>query len=210
MPQEILTSYTWSNDVARYRNTSTGRFVARRDVLGLLESQVSSAERRLGELTTAFYEGRVSASVWQVTLRDELRRLQSAQGALGVGGWERMDARAWGRVGGLLQADYQRLTNLAYAVANGEVTLPQALQRVNGYVNAARYNFFEADRDAARQTGRVHEERRRLSAAEHCGTCIELAALGWQPFDTLPTPGDGSTECGGYDKCTMERREVTV
>ena len=208
MAQDILPSYTWNRDTARYRNTETGKFVARRDIIGLLETQVNSAERRLGELTTAMHEGRLSPSTWQVTMRDELRRLHSAQSALGVGGWDRMDFRAWGRVGGLLQADYERMTNLARAVQAGEVTLPQALQRVNGYVNAARRGFFESDRDAARATGRTYEERRRLSSSEHCPTCLDLAAMSWQPFDTLPIPGNGATECGGYDKCVLERREV--
>lgn len=209
MPQSILPSYTWNTDTARYRSTDTGRFVARRDIIGLLETQVNSAERRLGDITTAFHEGRLSASTWQVTMRDELRRLHSAQSAIAVGGWDRMDARAWGRVGGELARDYERLANLAAAVQAGEVTLPQALQRTSGYVNAARHTFFEADRDAARATGRQYEERRRLSASEHCPTCLDLAAQSWQPFGTLPTPGDGSTECGGYDKCTLERREIT-
>lgn len=210
MAQDILPSYTWNRDTARYRNTETGKFVARRDIVGLLETQVNSAERRLGELTTAFHEGRLSASTWQVTMRDELRRLHSAQSALGVGGWDRMDYRAWGRVGGLLQADYERMTNLARAVQAGEVTLPQALQRVNGYANAARRGFFESDRDAARRTGRTYEERRRLgNAVEHCGDCLDLIAQGWQPLGILPIPGSGGTECGSYDKCVIERREVT-
>lgn len=212
MPQEILPSYTWSRDVARYRSTETGRFTARRDIINLLETQVSSAERRLGELTTAYYEGRVSASTFQVTMRDELRQLHSQQRALGAGGWDRMDNRAWGAVGGRLGGfggDYERMTNLAQAIANGEVTLPQALNRINGYVGNSRIQFWEAEREAARQTGRRYEEARRLGSAEHCNSCVDYAAQGWQPLDTLPSPGVDS-ECGTHCRCTLERREVTL
>lgn len=210
MPREILPSYTWSVDVARYRSTETGRFVARRDIMGLLETQTNSAERRLGELTTAYHEGRMSASTWQVTMRDELRRLHSQNMALGLGGWDRATPQSWGRVGGYLQADYTRMAQLAQDIADGKATLPQALSRVNGYVVSARRNFFEADRDAMRRSGRRWEERRRLGNAEHCATCLDLVAQGWQPMGVLPIPGDGSTECGSWDKCTMERREVTA
>lgn len=210
MPQEILPGYSWNPESARYRSAETGRFVARRDIIGLLETQTNSAERRLGELVTALHEGRVDSSTWQVTMRDELRRLHSQQGALGAGGWDRMDNRAWGRVGGHLQADYARMTQLARDIADGKVSLPQALNRVDGYVISARRNFFEADRDAMRRSGRQFEERRRLGSAEHCSGCVDYAAMSWQPLDILPIPGDGSTECGSRCKCTMERREVTT
>lgn len=208
MPQEILPSYTWSVDVARYRSTETGRFVARRDIMNLLETQTNSAERRLGELTTAYHEGRMSASTWQVTMRDELRRLHSQNMALGVGGWDRATPQSWGRVGGYLQADYTRMAQLAQDIADGKATLPQALQRVNGYVVSARRNFFEADRDAMHRSGRMFEERRRLHAQESCPECIDYAGRGWVPAFTLPIPGDAS-RCGSYCRCTMERREVT-
>lgn len=210
MPQSILPGYTWSREAARYRSSDSGRFVARRDIIGLLESQTNSAEARLGELVTALHEGRVSASSWQSVMRDELRRLHSANAALGVGGWDRLDYRAWGRVGGYLQADYARMERLAQDIADGKATLPQALQRVNGYVVSARRNFFEGERQAMQRSGRQWEERRRLGAAEHCGGCVEYAGMSWQPLGVLPIPADGSTECGSYCKCTMERREVTA
>lgn len=205
---DVLPGYTWNRESARYRSSATGRFVSRRDIVGLLETQTNSAERRLGELVTALHEKQIDASTWQVTMRDELRRLHSQNMALGVGGWDRADYRSWGRVGGYLQADYQRMTNLAQAIADGEVSLPQALNRVNGYVISARRNFFEGDRDAMQRSGQQWEERRRLSSSEHCVSCIDLAGQGWRPLGELPIPGDGSTECGGHDKCLMERREA--
>lgn len=212
MPQTILPSYTYSTDVARYRSTETGRFTARRDIINLLETHVDSAERRLGELTTAYFEGNISPSTFQVTMRDELRQLHSQQRALGAGGWDRMDNRAWGSVGGRLGGfggDYERMTNLARDIANGEVTLPQALNRINGYVGNSRIQFWEAEREAARQTGRMYEERRRLGNSEHCSDCVDYAAQGYQPLDTLPPPGIGSI-CSTHCRCTLERKEVTL
>lgn len=209
MPQSLLPGFTWSRSEARYRSNATGRFVSRRDIIALMETQVASAERRLGELTTDFHEGRISASTWQVTMRDELRRLHSQNMALGIGGWDRADYRSWGRVGGYLQGDYARMTQLAHDIANGDASLAQALNRVDGYVISARRNFFEGDRDAMMQSGRRFEERRYLHAQESCPECIDYAGRGWVVAFTLPIPGDAS-RCGSYCRCTMERREISA
>jgi hypothetical protein len=207
---DVLPGYTYNRESARYRNSETGRFVARRDIISLLEAQTNGAENRLGELVTALHEKRIDASTWQSVMRDELRRLHSQNAALGAGGWDRMDFRAWGRVGGYLAGDYTRLTNLAQDIADGKVSLPQALNRVDGYVISARRNFFEADRDAMFRSGRAFEERRRLGSSEHCAGCVDYAAMGYQPLGVLPIPGDGSTECKSWCKCIIERREVTA
>ena len=34
-----------------------------------------------------------------------------------------------------------------------------------------------------------------LGIAEHCEDCVYYAGMDWQPIGTVPTPGDGSTQC---------------
>lgn len=204
---DVLPGYTFARDSARYRNTSTGRFVARRDILSLLDSQINGAERRLGDLVTALYEKNISPAIFQEQMRTELRRLHMQNAALGAGGFDRLTAREYGRAGQMLRTDYERLTNLARDIVDGKATLPQALNRVSGYAGSARVNFLEAERDAVRDTGRPMEERRRLGVAEHCDDCVEYASLSWQPLGTLPVPGNGSV-CGSRCRCSLERREV--
>lgn len=51
------------------------------------------------------------------------------------------------------------------------------------------------------------EERRRLGGSEHCEDCVALASTEWEPFGTLPVPGEGSV-CGSNCRCTMEVRYV--
>lgn len=206
---DVLPGFTWSRDVGRYRSNATGRFVARRDIIGLLDTQINSAETRLGELVTALHEKRIDASTWQSVMRDELRRLHLQNAALGAGGFDRLTNREFGRAGALLREDYARMTQLAHDIANDEVTLPQALNRVRGYVGSARLNYYAADRDAARITGRRYEERRFLHASESCGDCIDYAGRGWVDEGTLPLPCEGS-QCTKYCRCTLERREVTA
>lgn len=208
MAEQFLIGYTWDNKSARYRSGKTGKYVARRDIVFLLQSQVNDIGELVTSTTVSYYEHEIDGSTWQVTMRDLLRRLYSQQSALGAGGWDRMEFLHWTRVGGSLLEAHMRLTNLAYDISAGKVSLAQILQRVAGHVNEARRLFLTADREAAMKSDRVFEERRRLSSSEHCDDCIELAARGWQPLGVLPIPGDGSTECGGYDKCLIERREA--
>lgn len=205
---DVLPNYGWSREAARYRDLSTGRFVARATVTELLEAQVNSAERRLGNLVTAAHEGRVSPAWFAETMRTELRRAHLQNRALGVGGMDRLTQSDYGSVGRKLRDDYARVARLAQELRDGTVTLPQALNRVQGYMGTARLEFFEAERRALQRSERQWEERRVLGAAEHCPGCLELAARSWQPAGLLPLPADGSTECGQHCRCTMERREV--
>src|SRR5580765_5332973 len=78
---DVLPGYRF--DSGRYRNLSTGRFVARSDITGLLEKSTAQIERDMGRLTTATMEGRVSSAAWAEETRSEMRRLVLQQEALG-------------------------------------------------------------------------------------------------------------------------------
>ena len=208
MPADVLPGYTWSAGPQRYRANATGRFVARRDVLGLLDGQVSSANARLGDLTTALHEGRIAPGVWADQMQNELRRLHSQNRALAVGGWDRMTQADWGAVGGRLRGDYARVQRLAQDIQNGAATLPQALNRVNGYIGNARVQFWEGERSRRQpQPGMVSISMRTLGVAEHCQSCVDYHERGWCVEGELPPPGVDS-ECTTHCRCTMTWREV--
>src|SRR5687767_1196035 len=110
---DILPGYAFDTRVARYRSTSRGQFVSRNRIMDLLDNQVRSAERRLGDIVTAMHEGNLSPGFGQTLMRDELRRLHLQNAALGSGGFDRLDFRAYGRAGRMLREDYARIANLA-------------------------------------------------------------------------------------------------
>lgn len=207
MPRPVLPGFTFSRTAARYRDTSTGQFVARARVVDLMEQQVAGSEERLAQIVQGVFDKSIAPGVGQEMMRDELRRLSLTNAALGKGGLDQLDFRDYGRVGRQLRDDYQRATNLVNDIAAGKATLPQALRRIEGYTLEARNQFFAAQREAAGATGRMYEERRILHARESCPDCIDYAALSWQPQGMLPLPGELS-ECGKYCRCTMESREV--
>lgn len=204
---EILRGYTYSRTAARYRDTSTGKFVARSRITELLERQVDASQQRLANIVQGVFAKEIAPGTAQMMVRDELRRLNLANSALGKGGIDRLDFRDYGRVGRQVRDSYQRMTNMLSDVQAGKITLDQALRRIEGYTLEARNQFFAAQREAIRQTGRRMEERRILHARESCEDCISYAAMGWVPAGTLPLPGERS-QCGKYCRCTMESREV--
>ena len=208
MPADVLPGYSWNPASQRYRSSATGRFVARRDILGLLDGQVNSANARLGDLTTALHEGRIAPGPWTDQMQSELRRLHSQNRALAAGGWDRMTPRDWGAVGGRLRDDYARVQRLATEIQNGTVTLPQAMNRVNGYVGNARVQFWNAERERRHpEPGQVFISKRNLGAAEHCGDCVDYYDRGWCVEGQLPSPGVDS-ECMSHCRCTLEYRQV--
>lgn len=204
---DVLPSYSYSHSARRYRSDATGKFVSRTDIVGLLDSQVSGLERRLGALTTAMHEGQLAPAWWAEQMRTELRRAHLQERALGAGGWDRLTASDYGSIGRRLRDDYARIVNLAQGIQDGAVTLPQALNRITGYVGTARVEFMEAERQRAQsnEAGETTIMIRDLSTSEHCPSCLEYYGRGWQ-FD-LPVPGEAS-ECGPRCRCGIRYKQV--
>lgn len=51
------------------------------------------------------------------------------------------------------------------------------------------------------------EERRVINSDDTCPDCYALSALGWQPFGTLPEPGQDSV-CGARCHCSVQVRDT--
>jgi hypothetical protein len=204
---DILRGYTFSREAVRYRDTNTGRFVALLRVNELMEQNVAGAENRLAQIVQGLAAKEIDAGYAQTLMRDELRRTTLQNSALGKGGFDRLTARDYGRAGQRLRDSYGRLTNLVSGMQSGDVSLAQALRRVEGYALEARQQFFAAQRDAHQASTGTFEERRILHAQESCGDCIGYAAQGWVAQGTLPLPGEES-ECGNYCRCTTEIRNA--
>lgn len=206
----LLPGYRYESGSGRYRSLATGRYVARRTIVQLLSDQLVEAEQRAHDLTTAAMAGEVSPAVWALQMRDEVRRQVLIQEALGAGGFDRLTPRHYGRAGRDLRDIYSRISGTSQDMADGRVTVAQALVRVGAYVGVARRHFYMAERETVQRTSasRVVIERRMLGvAARHCASCVRYAQAGWQPFATLPPPGS-DTECRGNCRCHLERREV--
>jgi len=206
---DLLPGFTFDRSSHRYRDLSTGRYVARERITQLLDTQVQATAEHLSALTTAAHEGRLAPAVYVQQMRTELRRLTLQNAALGAGGFDKLTQSDYGRVGAQLRGEYQRLTQFAEQMKAGDVTLPQALNRAEMYAGTARVQFWATEQAHVQpsEPGLVVLERRLLGIAEHCGDCVYYYDQGWQPLGTLPEPGQESA-CMSNCKCRKIRQEV--
>lgn len=208
MPNNLLPGYTWDKAVNRYRSRRTGRYVARRRIVALLEQQVTAGEDLLADLVTSAHEEQTDASAFAEQMRSQLKRMHLQNASIGAGGWDRMTPADFGRVGGRLRSDYGYIERFAKQIQDGEVTLPQALNRTRQYVGNSRKQFWDADRARIiTPDGQTTLERRDLGSAEHCEDCVGYHGQGWQTVGSLPIPGEGSV-CRSNCKCGMSRTGV--
>ena len=204
-----LPGYAYDPKSARYRNLETGRYVARREVLNLLAASTRAYERELRAGVAAFHRGQIDQSTFLARSMDLLKRQYVQNAALGAGGWDRLGAAEYGRLGGRLRSEYGYLRNFAQEIANGEVTLEQAINRINLYIGHARAEFFVQERDKLpdAEAGAVWVERRILADVKHCEQCVEYANRGWQYEGVLPLPTE-DCDCDGNCRCELERKQV--
>lgn len=210
MAEPVLPGYTFDRSAGRYRSNATGRFVSQRDIERLLEAQIADGELRLSELTTAFHEEQLDASVWAEQMRTALILLYLQNTALGAGGFAQLTRADHREIDIKIREELPRIEQFARDIQDGNSSLAQSLTRVAGYVGGARIAFWVANRRAARTQGEntTMVERRHLDpAAQHCSDCPGYYDQGWQAAGILPVPGV-DCQCRNNCRCRMSRREV--
>lgn len=197
--------YRWDTDAARYRSKDTGRFVseiALRLDLDRFNSQVVGGN--LQDITDRMIDGRITLSSWQQQIAAELKDAWGVNIRIGRGGASQMTQADYGRYGGRLAYEYNRLTRFAIEIETGNLTPGQIKARMQLYANAVRVGYWDGKTAAGFAAG-FTEERRVLTPAENCPDCIGYAAQGWQPLGSLPEPGTNSV-CGRNCRCEKEYR----
>jgi hypothetical protein len=197
-------NYQWDANVSRYRDARTGAFAPQRTVTMLLNRQITVAQKEMRSLGRQLAEGKLDVTEWRDATREQLRIIHATQAAKAVGSFDQMDAREWGRVGGKLRYQFERLEKFAVEIDSGTQPLDgRFTQRVEMYAKSGFATYEETRRDGARDDG-MTEERRVLGNAEHCADCVEYAARGWVPIGTLPRIGQ--SQCLTNCKCHFEYR----
>jgi hypothetical protein len=168
--------YQYVQNVNRYRDTSTGRFVSMLDINVLVTQSIAAAADRTGALAALVANGSISAETFTAQFRDQVKQEFLRQAMLGKGGREAMTSRDWGIVGRQLRDQYVYIDGFAADIANGRYTDSEAAlrYRMDMYFESARQSF----------------NRMRLEAHNIRG---------------LPQiPGDGKTACLTKCQCTLE------
>jgi hypothetical protein len=199
MTTPILNTVAYDNTAQRWRESSTGQFFSKEAVVAEMRVHQEATYSTLQGLTRDLYAGRINLAQWQIGTASEIKDAHLAQAMFGAGGRANMGNVEWGRVGQTLREQYSFLDKFAQAIARGEISEAMALNRIEMYGDASQQSYWAEF--AQQRTGRM---RYVLHPAEHCGDCIDRA-VGTYTRETLRGyPGDGSTQCGPHDKCTLE------
>lgn len=208
----ILVGYLWSKSRKRFVSTRTGKPISDAELRRLFNAHIEDAEGRMAEIATAFHESRIAPAVFVEQMATEQRRHTVQSAALGRGGFDNLDDATLIALALLLNSTNERIVGTAHDVLEGKVTLPQLLNRVEGYVGEGRRTFFEGLRagamTAALSEDSVIIERRQLHARRSCADCINYHAQGWQLQGVLPLPSVRCA-CSSHCRCGLIQRTVS-
>ena len=173
-----MADWTWNLKAKRYQDASTGRFMARDEVLGLVQQSLDASGNVTDTLAGLAAGGQLAPGDWRDMMRSEIKGEYLRQYMTGRGGRAQMTYSDWGRCGAMLKAQYKWLEGFAEQVATGELSEAQIRARARLYVDSARQAY---EKGNARALG-----------------APDLPAY----------PGDGSTACLSNCQCGWRIKEV--
>ena len=173
-----MADWVWNLKAKRYQDAETGRFMARDEVLGLVQQSLDASGNVTDTLAGLVAGGQLAPGDWRDMMRSEIKGEYLRQYMTGRGGRAQMTYSDWGRCGAMLKAQYKWLEGFAAQVATGELSEAQIRARAWLYVDSARQAY---EKGNARALG-----------------VPDLPAY----------PGDGSTECLSNCACYWRIEEV--
>jgi hypothetical protein len=197
-------NFAWDVVTQRYRDARSGQFASQRTVTMLLNRQITVAQKETRSLGQQLLDKKIDVTQWRDATRVQLKVIHATQAAKAVGSFDQMTQVEWGRVGGKLKFQFDRLENLANEVATGKQSLDgRFTQRVNMYAEAGRGTFAATEAETKQDSGKT-EYRNILHPAEHCQGCLDETAKGWVRIGGLVPIGQ--RQCRVNDKCSYEYR----
>ncbi len=200
----IRQRFQWSEERGKYRDLVTGRYISALEVRRAVDQTLRSIGQETRRLGDDLRAGRISLDRFRLEMRARSREVHILSAAAGRGGFNKMDAAAWGQVGGVIAEQDKFIDRFIGDIQTGKQPLNGQLNnRAAMYVEAGRTTHERAKREVLADQGHT-EERNILRDAKHCGECPELTARGWVPLGSLPLPG--TRECSVNCRCEIETR----
>lgn len=132
-------AYEYDEELNQYRDTKTGRFVARATVMGYVASLVQAGQNAGEVLSGLVSSQQLALADFRRMLKQELKDTYIQQFILGRGGRSSMTQSDWGVVGNLLRREYRALER-TFASVDG-LSEGQINNRVRQYFKASRQAF---------------------------------------------------------------------
>ena len=187
-----VSTFGYNPDTARFVNLQTGRFVSGDSVRDLVQTQITSGADRIGQFADRVVSGQASLQDLQNAMISHLQEQHTAMHTLGRGGWRQLTASDFRAISAKLESEFTYLENFLADIENGNLSAAQIKQRLQLYSDAIYGSYYDGLTEAHMSAGFDEEAREIDAGAENCDDCLAYAAMGYQPINTLPSPGEQS------------------
>jgi hypothetical protein len=196
-------------DPNRRQFRDAGRYISHKETRAAIDRLTDFVKKQAARYARQFDNGTITATEFNLAMRELLKSAHIVSASVGRGGRERMTQKDWGRVGRKLQWQYGYLDKFTRRLERGGFA--STVTRSKAYVNAVYVSYASAFKEAQTEfiegggnTNPNGGEMARLvqNSQEGCDECNADADLGWMPVEEM---GDiGSRICGDFCKCDIE------
>lgn len=199
--------WEWDQPSKRYRNRDTGRYMSSRQMLPLRDDFIDAQKDAVSGLVDRLADGDITTNRFVEEMRGLIKTSFIDEYALAHGGRHNMTSRDFGIVGQMCRSQYGYLNTFAGEINEGKLSPAQIRARGRLYIEAASQAYERAATEVrgiprlSQYPGSGDTQCRancrcflefeetdtewhvfwRLSDAEHCPDCVNLAAA-WNPL----------------------------
>ena len=197
-----MSDWRWEESTRRYRDQSTGRYMARSDVMSYVNESLAASGTATNDMGSMVAQGIISPADFETIARQEIKEQYITQYMLGRGGRDAMTQADWGSIGGMLRDQYHPYFDGFMAdIKAGNLSEAQIQARLRMYVDSSRQAYEKAHERNAKDLGMDEESWAVDMSLENCEDCLAYRAEGWQEIGYFPEPADGSTRCLSHCGC---------
>lgn len=198
-----MAAYIWDKKTGRYLDTSNNRFVSRNIVLKQIDRINNRSKIYMRSQAIRLVSRQISLSQFQALMIDEIKRSHLCMGLLSCGGKDNVSKANYGAIGNRLKEEYQYLTRFALAIANGELSEKQIINRASMYSNSSASAFYKSEQISKieNRMGRILLAKRDLDPGvfAHCSECPALSTNGkYLPVEQVKIP---TRACSCRSRC---------
>ena len=196
----MVTAIVYDAETGRFRDTETGRLVARAAVRRSIEESLTNVARLTDTLADDLRAGRLSLTEWRVEMRSVIKTSQMMSAEVAHGGRQQMTQADYGRVGQQVRRQYEYLEKWVNEIQAGAPLNNRLEPRAALYLKSARTAY-------VREEARLMSEKGWLARsvtrpAEHCAECLAEEAKGLVEPRFIVPPGERT--CLGNCKCYLQ------
>jgi hypothetical protein len=205
---DLRKKFGWDARAFRWRELSSGRFVAERSVARAVRAKSDAGARRFREMARALARRSTTVSLWRDQMIAEIKYQHTSAVAAAWGGWRQVPQEAWLRAGRRLRQEYRYLDRLGRLVDLGLIDPNSAgfVARSVSYGGQARIRYAEERRLALEASGVEAVAVWHLGdvITDHCEGCADEAERTKDGVLAEDIAEIGSQQCLWFCQCWIE------